>query len=81
MRQIDAPDTPGLGKPLPREKPADTRPEWLPTDKPNVYRHRDTGQLKHSPPTPPAAPYVPYIGTPKTWGRVIQDLRRECWRR
>lgn len=77
MREIDKQDTPGLGQPRPREKPADTRPEWLPTDKPHIYRHRDTGQIKHAPPTPPPAPdpFYPYLGTPKTWGRVLRDLQ------
>ena len=76
MRQIDKQETPGLGKPIPREKPKDTRPEWLPTDKPHIYRHRDTGQIKHAPPTPPPEPFYPYLGTVETWGRVIERLKR-----
>jgi hypothetical protein len=83
MRQIDRDEVPGLGKPLPREKPADARPEWLPTGTPGIERHRDTGQTRTNIPTPPAepAPWSPYFGTPRTWGRVIEVMRRECWRR
>ncbi len=80
MRQIDRDDVPGLGKPLPRDKPVDTRPEWLPTGTPGIERHRDSGQMRNvTPPPPPAEVWVPYFGSPQTWGRVIDALRRECW--
>jgi hypothetical protein len=79
MRQIDRDDTPGLGEPLPRQQPADTRPEWEPTGTQGIERHRGTGQLRNVTPPPPSAA-VPYIGTPQTWGRAIESLRRECWR-
>ena len=79
MRQIDRDEVPGLGNPVPREKPADTRPEWLPTDTPGIERHRDTGRVRNVTPPPPSAA-VPYIGTPQTWGRAIESLRRETWR-
>lgn len=81
MRQIDRDEVQPLGQPLPREKAPDTRPEWVPTGTPGIERHRDTGQIRtNRPEPPPEIPPFPYFGTPQTWGRVIDALRRECWR-
>lgn len=78
MRQVDRDDTPGLGRKIERPAPApDTTPR--PTGTPGIVRGSD-GKLSTALPKPPPEPlpYL-YIGTPQTWGRAIESLRRETW--
>jgi len=66
------------------EKPAPAAPEWQPTGSPGIERNQQ-GQLRNVTPPPPPDP-TPWIytglyaGTPTTWGRAIESLRREAAR-
>lgn len=71
-----APLGPAIPKPAP--EPA---PEWRPSGGTPGFEINAQGQLRHVPPKPPPVALPgPYLGTPQTWGRAIEALRRECWR-
>ncbi len=79
MRQIDKQDTPGLGDLRPRQEPAKPAPKEVEI-RPGIIRKSD-GSLETRIAENEKArvipdPWAPYFGTPTTWGRVIDALKR-----
>ncbi len=77
MRQVDREEVPGLGKPLPRPEPAKPTPKEVEI-RPAVIRERE-GKLSTRMTDTEVAnsiPPFPYFGTPQSWGRVVELLKR-----
>ncbi len=77
MRQIDKSDTPGLGDLRPRQEPAKPAPKEVEI-RPGIVRDSE-GRLRTNMPENEAAnsiPPFPYFGTPQSWGRAIEAIRR-----